>query len=44
MGWASSARGGDEICIGFYKTFVTVDRLEDTDKDEREIYIKGKDA
>ena len=34
-----SARGGDKICIGCYKTFASGSRLEDTGKDEKEIYI-----
>ena len=40
MDGARSARGGDTICIGCYKTFVSGNRLEDTSKDEREIYVK----
>jgi hypothetical protein len=44
MDGARSALGGDKICIGCYKAFVSGNRLEDTGKDEREIYIKGTDA
>jgi len=36
--------GGDKICVGCYKKFVSGNLLEDTGKDETEICIKEKDA